>query len=90
MAIEDPRRILGDGVTDYQHPYQVAEAADALLLVTEWNASKQPNMEPVKLLMCQPVLLHRWNIHDPQPLRDLGFIYWGIGRGYSAGSKNAG
>ena len=85
VATDNARRILGDAVTYCQDPYQVAQGADALLLVAEWNEFKQLNMERVKALMRQPVLLDGRNIYDPQRMRNLGFTYRGVGRGYNAG-----
>ena len=85
VAVENAKRILGEAITYYDDPYQVAEGADALLLVSEWNEFKQVNMERVRGLMRQPVLLDGRNIYDPQRMRALGFTYRGMGRGYNAG-----
>ncbi len=85
VAVENAKRILGDAITYCEDPYQVAEGADALLLVSEWNEFKQVNMERVRGLMRQPVLLDGRNIYDPQRMRALGFTYRGMGRGYNAG-----
>jgi UDPglucose 6-dehydrogenase len=87
VAMENAKRILGDAVTYCDDPYAVAEDADALLLVSEWNEFKQLNMERVKDLMEEPVLLDGRNIYDPRRMRDLGFAYRGMGRGYNAGSE---
>jgi UDPglucose 6-dehydrogenase len=70
-------------VTCCENPYEVAENADALLLVSEWNEFKQLDMERVKALMRQPVLLDGRNIYDPTRMRGLGFTYRGMGRGYN-------
>ncbi len=83
-AMENARRILGDSITYCQDPYEVAEGADALMLVAEWNEFKQLDMKRVKELMRQPVLMDGRNIYDPQRMRALGFTYRGMGRGYDA------
>jgi UDPglucose 6-dehydrogenase len=62
VAMENARRVLGNAITYCKDPYQVAEQADALLLVSEWNEFKQLNMERVKALMRQPMLLDGRNI----------------------------
>ena len=67
----------------------MAEGADALLLVAEWNEFKQLNMEHVKDLMREPVLLDGRNIYDPQRMKELGFTYRGMGRGYNGGGRGA-
>jgi len=63
-------------------PYQVAEAADALILVTEWNEFKQLDMAQVRSVMRQPVLIDGRNIYDPRRMAEIGFTYRGVGRGY--------
>lgn len=64
-------------------PYQAAQEADAVFLLTEWNEFKQLDMHRVRSLMRRPVLLDGRNVYDPQQMRELGFIYRGMGRGYS-------
>ncbi len=66
-------------------PYQVAEQVDGLILVTEWNEFKQLDMDRVRSLMRQPVLIDGRNIYDPQRMSMLGFTYRGMGRGYNGG-----
>jgi UDPglucose 6-dehydrogenase len=82
VAIENAQRVLGDSITYCQDPYEVAEGADALMLVAEWNEFKQLDMERIKGLMRQPVLMDGRNIYDPQRMRELGFTHRGMGCGY--------
>ncbi len=67
-------------ITYCRNAYEVAEGADALALVTEWNEFKQLNFERIKSLMRQPNLFDGRNLYDPQRMRKLGFYYYGIGR----------
>ena len=62
--------------------YALAEDSDALILVTEWNEFKNLDLARIKKLMKQPVLIDGRNVYDPAAVRDLGFRYLGIGRGY--------
>ena len=89
VAMENARRILGNDITYCEDPYQVAEGADALLLISEWNEFKQLNMERVRELMRQPVLLDGRNIYDSARMKRLGFTYRGMGRGYNEGQHAA-
>jgi UDPglucose 6-dehydrogenase len=68
-------------VTLCDNPYQAAEGADALVLATEWNEFKQLDFEKIKELMAQPVIMDGRNLWDPEGLMELGFIYYGVGRG---------
>ena len=62
-------------------PYEVAEGADAMLVVTEWNEFKSLNMEQIRSAMHRPVLIDGRNIYETSEMNRLGFIYRGIGRG---------
>jgi UDPglucose 6-dehydrogenase len=81
VAMENAEELLED-VIFCSDPYQVAEGADALILVTEWNEFKQLDLERLRDLMNDPVLIDGRNVYDPQRLRKLGFTYRGMGRGY--------
>jgi UDPglucose 6-dehydrogenase len=80
VAIEPARRVLNH-VTFCENAYATAENADALVLITEWNEFKQVDLGRVAQLMKQKVLIDGRNIYEPQRMRELGFIYRGIGRG---------
>jgi UDPglucose 6-dehydrogenase len=81
VAEEVARRIFdGRGVDLVPEPYQAAEGADALLLVTEWNEFRQPDLDRLKRLMRTPVLLDGRNVWDAAKARAAGFTYYGVGR----------
>jgi len=82
QAVETAKRLLND-VNYCENPYTVAEDADALVLMTEWNEFKQLDMTRIKGTMRQPILLDGRNIYDTRRMKALGFIYRGMGRGYN-------
>ena len=61
-------------------PYALADGADGLVLVTEWNEFRQLDLGRVKASMRRPVMVDGRNIYDPAIMRSLGFTYRGIGR----------
>ena len=65
-----------------ENSYDLAKGTDAIILVTEWNEFKNLDLEHIKELMKQPVLIDGRNVYDPVAVRNLGFHYLGIGRGY--------
>ncbi|MBN1317709.1 MAG: UDP-glucose/GDP-mannose dehydrogenase family protein [Anaerolineales bacterium] len=67
--------------------YELVESCDAVIVCTEWNEFKQLDLERVKNLMKQPVIVDGRNIYDPVKVKELGFIYRGIGRGYNGGGE---
>src|SRR5512133_3853502 len=79
------RRLFdGRGVDLVPEPYQAAEGADALLLVTEWNEFRQPDLARLKNVMRAPVLLDGRNVWDAAKARAAGFTYYGVGRSLQA------
>ncbi len=67
-----------------QNSYEVAEGADALVVVTEWNEFKQLSLKKLKELMSDSaVIFDGRNIYDPAYVRELGFNYRAMGRGYN-------
>jgi len=65
-----------------QDVYKVAEGADALVVVTDWNEFKHLSLPKIKEGMRQPIMVDGRNIYDPRLMTDLGFIYRGMGRGH--------
>ncbi len=63
--------------------YDLAKDCDALILLTEWNEFKHLDMARVKSLMRQPIFIDGRNLYEPEAMARYGFIYRGIGRGYS-------
>jgi UDPglucose 6-dehydrogenase len=76
----DEARLLLDGVEFCDGAYDTLPGADALAIVTEWNAFRALDMPRVKDLMQAPVLVDMRNIYDPEHMRGLGFKYISIGR----------
>jgi UDPglucose 6-dehydrogenase len=74
------RGIYGDRIGYAADPYQAIEAADALVIVTEWLVYRTPDFERMHRLMRQPVIVDGRNIYEPARLRRYGFTYLGIGR----------
>jgi UDPglucose 6-dehydrogenase len=81
VAMENAHRALKN-VEFCQDAYTVAQGADAVVLVTQWNEFKQLDLARVGSLMKQRVLIDGRNIYEPERLAALGFRYRGVGRGY--------
>ena len=81
VAMEVARNILPE-VEMTGSAYDMAKGADALILITEWNEFKHLDLGRIKTLMNQPILMDGRNVYDPAAVRQLGFEYRAIGRGY--------
>jgi UDPglucose 6-dehydrogenase len=79
-AMDEAKRIFGGRIQLAPNNYSSVEGADALLLVTEWQAFRNPNFERMKAMMRKPVIFDGRNIYDPVHLREMGFTYYSVGR----------
>ncbi len=79
-AIEEARKVFGSRVEFAGNDYECLTGADALLLITEWQAFRNPNFDRMKDDMRQATVFDGRNIYDPQQMREMGFTYYGIGR----------
>src|SRR6056297_2641342 len=78
-GIEQARQVLDD-VTYAEDPYTCAEGADALVIVTEWDAFRALDLGRMKALMKAPVLVDLRNIYRADDVAALGFSYTSVGR----------
>ncbi|MEY4889131.1 MAG: hypothetical protein RIQ75_261, partial [Pseudomonadota bacterium] len=68
------------GVTFKSDPYAVAEGADALALVTEWDAFRALDLAKIAKTMNSPVLVDLRNVYKAEEARRHGLRYTSIGR----------
>ncbi len=82
-AIKNTRAVFPEEppfVSYVSSPYEAAEGANALLIITEWEEFKNVDLRRIKELMANPIIIDGRNIFDPQRMKDLGFEYYSIGR----------
>jgi UDPglucose 6-dehydrogenase len=79
VAMPMTAKLMPD-VTYCKDAYEVAKGSDAIILVTEWDEFKKLNMNTMRSLMNQPILIDGRNFYDPHLMIKSGFIYEGIGR----------
>jgi UDPglucose 6-dehydrogenase len=70
--------------------YAVADGADAVIVVTEWNEFRNLDLERVRDSMSQPIIFDGRNIYRPELMNTLGFTYYGVGRGYTGKREKTG
>jgi UDPglucose 6-dehydrogenase len=78
-GMEQARRYL-DHVEYAEDPYACAAGADALVIVTEWDAFRALDLERIRDAMRQPVLVDLRNIYPPEEVARHGFTYASVGR----------
>lgn len=60
--------------------FSTLDGADALIIVTEWNAFRNLDMEKAAARMNGRVIFDARNVLDPEKARAAGFTYAGVGR----------
>ena len=82
-AADNMKTIFPDKEPQIQYassPYQAAEDANALLIVTEWDEFKDLDLKKIKQAMANPIIVDGRNIFDSEHVRSLGFEYYSVGR----------
>lgn len=79
VGMEQAKLVL-DGISYCGGPYACAEGADALVIVTEWEQFRALDLDRIKQVMANPVLIDLRNIYRPDDVTSRGFRYDSIGR----------
>jgi UDPglucose 6-dehydrogenase len=61
-------------------PYDVADGADVLVILTEWDQFRALDLDRVKCLMRAPLVVDLRNVYRPEEMRQRGFTYASVGR----------
>ncbi|MGN7123556.1 UDP-glucose dehydrogenase family protein [Methylorubrum thiocyanatum] len=77
-GMEQARPLL-QGVDYAEDAYACAEGADALVIVTEWNAFRALDLARLKAMMAAPVLVDLRNVYAPDEARRHGLRHVGVG-----------
>ena len=86
VAMETAREELpaewfeSDSLVLTNHQYDALQGVDAMLLVTEWKPFRNPDLDAMRRLMKQHVIIDGRNQYDPKLIREAGFEYTGVGR----------
>jgi UDPglucose 6-dehydrogenase len=63
-----------------QNEYEACRGADALIIATEWNEYRSPQLERLAQLMRGRWIFDGRNVLVPEAVADAGFRYRGMGR----------
>ena len=80
VAMEEAKHKLGNSVAYCKHQYEALEGADMLVVVTEWQVFRMPDLKKVASLLKNKVIVDGRNIYDPEEMKEQGFVYYSIGR----------
>jgi len=69
------------GVTWIEDPYTAAENADAVVVITEWNAFRGLDLVRLKKSMVAPIFVDLRNIYKREEMIEAGLSYFPVGKG---------
>ncbi len=80
QGVEEARPLLPNSITYIDDIYETLENADAVVLMTEWNAYRGLDMNEVKKRMKGSAFIDLRNVYEPESMKEQGFEYVCIGR----------
>jgi UDPglucose 6-dehydrogenase len=78
-AMGKAKSVLPD-ITYCSDPYQAAEGADAILIVTEWDEFRQVDWDRLRSVVERPLIVDGRNMFNPTEVTSHEFSYVSIGR----------
>lgn len=79
-AMKEARRVMRDRIELSDDGYGLLDGADALLIMTEWQEFRDPDLGEVKRRLKNPLIFDGRNLFEPEHMRAAGFEYHCIGR----------
>ena len=80
IAMENAAKVLPKGINFAKNAYEAARGADAAVFLTEWNEFQQLDLLKLAKELKTPVLFDGRNMYEPNRVKELGFMYYGVGR----------
>jgi UDPglucose 6-dehydrogenase len=78
-GMDSARRELPDVVWS-EDAYAAMDGADAMVVLTEWNAFRALDLERMRQLLRRPIVIDMRNVYQPGEMIAAGFSYSSIGR----------
>ena len=79
-ASKRAHEILDASVTFANSPYEAAQGADALLILTEWEEFANLDLERLRQELRYQIVIDGRNLYDPEIMAAHGFTYYSVGR----------
>jgi UDPglucose 6-dehydrogenase len=73
-------KALLTGVDFKSGPYEVADGADVLVILTEWDQFRALDLDGIRDRMRHPLIVDLRNIYRSEEVRSRGFTYVSVGR----------
>ena len=80
QGMEEAKHVLPADVKYFTDIYETISGADAVVILTEWNAYRGLDLGKIKQLLKSPVFIDLRNVYERERMVNLGFEYTCIGR----------
>ena len=80
QAMPEAKALLPESVLFFDEVYAALSGADAVVLMTEWNAYRGMDLDRIKETMRGNVFIDLRNVYEPELMRAAGFDYFCVGR----------
>lgn len=80
QALRRAGEYFGDRIKQSENKYAAVCGADALVIMTEWDAYKSPDFHELSDRLAHRVIFDGRNILEPAEVRKAGLVYVGMGR----------
>ncbi|USU10336.1 UDP-glucose/GDP-mannose dehydrogenase family protein [Sphingomonadaceae bacterium OTU29MARTA1] len=78
-GMEPARRLMPDAIY-CKDAYEAASGADAVVIVTEWDAFRALDLDKLRSIVAAPVLVDLRNVYRREDVEAAGFTYTAVGR----------
>ena len=80
QAMPEAKALLPESTVYFNDVYAALTGADAVVLMTEWNAYRGMDPDRIKKTMRGNVFIDLRNVYEPELMRAAGFDYFCVGR----------
>ena len=80
VAHETCRDVLGDKIQYAENMLDAVKNADALIVCTDWDEFKHPDLEEIRDMMNTPIVFDGRNIYRSATMKQYGFTHYSVGR----------
>ncbi len=85
-GVEQARPLM-PGMVFCGSPYEAADGADAVVLVTEWDVLRALDLKRLKARMTGNALIDLRNVYTPEEVTAAGFEWQGVGKAASSNGQ---
>jgi UDPglucose 6-dehydrogenase len=79
-AMERAREVFDGRVHYAENPYDAADQADALLVLTDWEEFSALDLAGLHQRLRYPIVVDGRNLFEPETMSEAGFMYYSVGR----------